>query len=312
MENDLRKISVVKLSVLSNSFLVASKLIIGVVIGSVSVISEAIHSAIDLVAALIAFFAVKNSNKPPDDEHRFGHGKIENISGFIEAVLIFIASLWIIFEAVKKLIYPSNIEEIGWGIAVMLISSALNFYVSRKLIKTAAETGSIAIKADGVHLMTDVYTSLGVALSLSLIWFMEFLFKGNHFHWLDPVCAIAVAILIIRAAWDLTMESFKDLMDSSISQEEISIISSAIEAMPLAMGYKSLKTRKSGNEKFVEMDLIFPPDISLSAAHEETDRLTALIKSKISNSHISIHMEPCLSPCPKACRPNCKNNSDKA
>lgn len=260
---------------------------------------------------MIAFFAVKNSNKPPDDEHRFGHGKIENISGFIEAVLIFIAGIWIIFESIKKLIYPSSIEKIGWGIGVMFISSAFNFYVSRKLMKTASLTGSIAIKADAIHLMTDVYTCLGVAFSLSLIWFMELLFKENHFHLLDPLCAIIVAIFIIKAAWQLNMESFRDLMDSSISDEEILMISSAIESMPLVIGYKSLKTRKSGNEKFVEIDLIFSPDISLSTAHTETDKLINLINSKISNSHVLIHMEPCISPCPKGCKLTCKNNANK-
>ncbi|MEW5951590.1 MAG: cation transporter [Elusimicrobia bacterium] len=309
MDSNSKKVNIVKLSVFSNSFLVVSKLIIGIIIGSVSVISEAIHSAIDLVAALIAFFAVKNSNKPPDEEHRFGHGKIENISGFIEAILIFIAAVWIIYEAVKKLIYPGNIEQIGWGILVMFVSSALNFYVSRKLMKTALETDSIAIKADAVHLMTDVYTSLGVAVSLFIIWIMEYIFKGNHFHWLDPLCAIGVALLIFKAAWDLTKESFKDLMDSSLDKEEISKIKSAIDSLEISVGYKSLKTRKSGNEKFVEMDLVFPKEVSLLKAHEETDKLTASIKEKIPNSHVIVHMEPCLDPCPKSCEPNCKKNA---
>lgn len=301
-----KKVNIVKLSVFSNSFLVVSKLIIGILIGSVSVISEAIHSAIDLAAALIAFFAVKNSNKPPDEEHKFGHGKIENISGFSEAILIFIAAIWIIYEAFKKIIHPGNIEQIGWGILVMFISSALNFYVSRRLMKTALETDSIAIKADAVHLMTDVYTSMGVAASLTLIWLMEFFFKGNHFHWLDPLCAIAVAGLIMKAAWELTRESFSDLMDSSISAEEINLISSEISGCSISMGYKSLKTRKSGNEKFIEMDLIFPKEVSLLKAHEATDKLTLRIKEKIPGAHVIIHMEPCIDPCPPGCLPNCK------
>jgi cation diffusion facilitator family transporter len=309
MQTNTKKEQIVKLSVFSNSFLVISKLIIGLISGSVSVISEAIHSAIDLIAALIAFFSVKNSSKPPDKEHRFGHGKIENVSGFLEAILIFIAAIWIIYEAFKKIIYPTEIEKIGLGIIVMLSSSILNFYVSRRLMKVALETDSIAIKADSLHLMTDVYTSLGVAGSLLLIWLMEFFFKGNHFHFLDPLCAILVAALIIKTAYKLTKEAFADLIDSSIPKEEIKLIEDKINSFADIMSYKSLKTRKSGGETFIEMDLIFDKRISLLKAHEITDNLIIEIKKDFPHSHINIHMEPCIDPCSISCKENCSKNN---
>ena len=131
-------------------------------IGSVSVISEAIHSGVDLLAAVIALFAVRKSAKPADEDHPFGHDKVENISGTVEALLIFLAAGWIIFEAVKKLIDPEPLDEAGWGVAVMLLSVAANIIVSKKLFSVGEETDSVALKADAWHLATDVYTSLGV------------------------------------------------------------------------------------------------------------------------------------------------------
>ncbi len=306
-----KKVSIAKLSVISNTFLGISKILIGFFTGSVSIISEAIHSAIDLIAALIALFAVKNSSKPPDEEHSFGHGKIENISGFIEAILIFVAALWIIYQALKKIIHPKGIENIGLGIVIMFISSIINFYVSKKLMKTAIETDSIAIKADALHLMTDVYTSMGVAASLFIIWILELLFKDNRFQLIDPVCAIAVAALIIKAAWGLTKESFKDLIDSSIPIDEIELIKEEIKKCESSVGYKSLKTRKSGNDKFIEMDLIFYRNVSLAKAHSSTDVLISRIKDKLPGAHVIIHMEPCIEPCPEECKANCKKRTLK-
>ena len=147
-----QKSNVALLSVISNTSLVILKLIVGVMIGSVSVISEAIHSGVDLLAAIIALFAVRKSAKPADEDHPFGHDKVENISGTVEALLIFLAAGWIIFEAVKKLIEPEPLDEAGWGIAVMLLSVAANIFVSKKLFSVGEETDSVALKADAWHL----------------------------------------------------------------------------------------------------------------------------------------------------------------
>ena len=152
------KIKVARLSIASNSFLIVIKLLAGLFSGSVSVISEAIHSGMDLVAALIAFFSVRISDRPADSKHPYGHGKFENVSGVIEAVLIFIAAVWIILEAVRKLLHQSDVEKIHLGLIVMAISALVNFLVSGKLYKIAKATDSIALEADARHLKTDVYT----------------------------------------------------------------------------------------------------------------------------------------------------------
>ncbi len=139
------------------------KLTVGLLSNSVSILSEAIHSSLDLVAAIIAYFAVRVSGTPADERHPYGHGKTENVSGVIEAILIFIASTWIIIEAVRKLIHPEKPGVLGLGIIVMGISAVINTLVSRRLYKVAHMTDSVALEADALHLKTDVITSAGVA-----------------------------------------------------------------------------------------------------------------------------------------------------
>jgi cation diffusion facilitator family transporter len=165
-----RKAGVAALSIVSNATLVGLKLLVGLIIGSVSVLSEAIHSAMDLMASVIAFLSVRTSAKPADARHPFGHGKYENLSGALEALLIYIAAIWIIFEAIHKLIAPQPLEKPGFGIVVMLISAVANWLISLRLFKIGKETDSIALQADAWHLRTDVYTSAGVMAGLIIIW----------------------------------------------------------------------------------------------------------------------------------------------
>ena len=204
MEADQRKRQVALLSVISNTTLVVLKLAVGLAISSVSVISEAIHSGVDLIAAGIAYYSVRTSGIPADREHPFGHGKIENISGTVEAILIFLAAGWIIYEAAQKIIRPEPLEMAAWGVAVMLLSAVVNTFVSRKLFRVGKETDSVALIADGWHLRTDVYTSAGVMAALAVIWAADLLAPEVNLHWVDPAAAIGVALLIIKAAWDLT------------------------------------------------------------------------------------------------------------
>ena len=201
-----RKSRAALISVASNTTLVVFKLVVGLLIGSVSVISEAVHSGVDLIASLIALFAVRTASKPADEGHPFGHGKVENISGTIEALLIFGAAAYIIFEAVKKLLHPTAVESLGWGVTVMGISAVANFFVSRMLFKVGRETQSVALEADGWHLRTDVYTSVGVMAGLAFMWAAQLVFPTHNWEWVDPVVAMGIALLIIRAAYRLTIE----------------------------------------------------------------------------------------------------------
>lgn len=305
------KQDVVKLSIVSNTVLVVFKLFVGLLIGSVSVLSEAIHSGIDLAAALIAFVAVRSSAKPADKDHHYGHGKYENISGFVEAVLIFLAAAWIIYEAVKKLIHPQPIEMIGWGILVMGLSSFVNTIVSRMLFKVGNATDSIAIKADAWHLLTDVYTSAGVMGGLFLIWLIELVWAGHHVHWIDPVIAIMVALLIIKAAYDLTAQSMGDLLDGSLPKEDNAKIEGLIRAQKGVISFKNLKTRKAGATRFIEFDILVDAEMTVAAAHVLTDLIISDIGNALAGAEVTIHIEPCGKKCPEECLPNCAEPKNK-
>lgn len=307
----LRKERVAMLSVASNSFLVLFKVIVGIAIGSVSIISEAIHSGVDLLAALIAMFSVKTSGIPADDHHPFGHGKIENISGFIEALLIFIAAFWIIFEAIKKLTSASSIEHAGWGVGVMLFSSVINFIVSQKLFQIGKEADSIALQADAWHLRTDVYTSAGVMAGLGIIWAGHEFFDAHNINWIDPVAAICVAVLIMYAAYELTVHSLRDLIDAKLPPEEEGYIREMISLESAIYGFHQLRTRKAGHIRFVEFHIKVDQQMTVWDSHEITRELKQNIRKKFPESVITIHIEPCDGKCFDVCKAGCLLTEEK-
>ncbi len=301
-----RKTAVALLSVISNMTLTAVKLAVGFLTGSVSILSEAIHSAMDLLAALIAFFSVRKSGLPADTKHPFGHGKIENISGTLEALLIFAAAGWIIYEAVARLLHPKPLEQFGWGIGVMLLSAVVNTVVSSLLFRVGKETDSVALQADAWHLRTDVYTSVGVLLSLLLIWMGEGVFKGIHFDWLDPVAAIGVALLIIKAAYDLTVKSARDLMDARLPEEEETRIHRLISGhSPHIHGFHDLRTRKAGGFRFVEFHMKVDPRMTVADSHRITEEIADRIENQFPGTSVTIHTEPCDGHCYEKCLDGC-------
>jgi len=278
-----QKVKIARLSIFSNTFLIIIKLVVGLMSGSVSIISEAIHSSMDLLAAIIAFFAVRISDTPADKEHPYGHGKYENISGVIEAILIVIAAFWIIIEAVKKIFDNQPIDSIGIGFVVMFVSAGVNLVVSHRLYKVAKATESVALEADALHLKTDVYTSAGVGVGLLLIWI-----TGLHF--LDPIVAILVAVFILFEAFQLLKSAYFPLMDTAMAENEIQIIYDSFKNKSLS--FHDLKTRKAGHYRFAELHLEMSHNLSLREVHDVCDELETELKSKIKNLQINIHVEP--------------------
>jgi cation diffusion facilitator family transporter len=301
-----RKENVATLSVVSNSVLVVFKTIVGILIGSVSIISEAIHSGMDLLAAVIAMFSVKKSSIPADDVHPFGHGKVESISGLVEAVLIFVAAFWIIFAATKKILTYRAVESPGWGVVVMLASTGINFFVSQRLFKVGKEAESIALQADAWHLRTDVYTSAGVMVSLAIIWIAHFFFPEPNIHWLDPAAAICVAMFILKTAYNLTSQALRDLMDTKLPAEEEAMIRDVIAShKPAVHGYHQLRTRRAGNVRFVEFHIKLDPQMTVEASHNITRKMKQSIREKFSECVITIHIEPCDGNCTDVCVAGC-------
>lgn len=275
-----------RLSVISNSALVVLKLVVGFYTGAVSIISEAAHSAVDLLAAVIAFYAVRKADQPPDDNHAYGHGKVENLSGAIEAVLIIAAAIWIVYEAGHKIQSTYVPEFLEYGIGVMLISIVVNYIVSSKLHKVAVQTGSHALEADALHLQADIWTSAGVLIGLVLI-------KITGLPWIDPAIAIAVAGVVFKAGYGMTKKSLYELTDISLPLEEEQIIIDVINSHTEVISFHQLRTRRSGSRRLVDMHLVLYKDMHLNKAHTVCDQIEIEIKSKLEFCDVVIHLEPC-------------------
>jgi len=292
------KVNAAKLSVGSNSFLVLLKLFAGIITGSVSLIAEAVHSLMDLAAAVIAFVSVKISGKPSDEKHPYGHGKAENISGVAEAVLIFVAATIIIYEAIQRLITGRTLELLEIGIGIMAVSIVVNVIVSRYLLKVAHATDSLALEADARHLTTDVMTMVGVLVGLILVRF-------TGLNWIDPVVAILVALFIMKTAYELTRKSFGGLIDVKLPEAEESVIRSSImEHDYQVVAFHALRTRKAGSHRYIDLHLVMPKNASVEEAHRMCDHLERDIRNRLPKAHVTIHVEPCATEC-EQCSVSC-------
>lgn len=276
------------LSISSNAFIIILKFIAGSISGSISIISEAIHSLSDFLASVLTFFAVIKSSEPADKTHPFGHGKYEDMSGFIEGGLIIFAGFYIIWEALKKIIFHQTVEvDTTLGICVMLFAVVANIFVSLYLFKVAEKSDSVSLYADGEHLRTDVFSSLGVLLGLVLI-------KVTGIPVLDPIIAILVAIFVLKAGFEISKKTLNNLLDGTLPTEDIETIKNIINSYnnECLRGYKDLKARRSGPSKDIEITMLFPENMTISDCHKICDDIENLLKKNLGNCNIIIHAEP--------------------
>ncbi|MCL2335984.1 MAG: cation diffusion facilitator family transporter [Firmicutes bacterium] len=282
------KTKVARLSIISNTILTAGKLVVGLSINSIGIISEAIHSGLDLMAAIIAYASIRESNKPADDRHQYGHGKFENLAAIIEALLIFAAALLIIREAVPKLYTAHKVESLGLGMVIMGVSAAANLYVSSRLMRVAKQTDSPALAADAWHLRTDVITSLGVLVGIVAI-------KLTGLYIIDPIIAILVALMIVKAAFDLLRESVGSILDVRLPDEDEKAIKEVLQKYDgLCVDYRNLRTRKAGPEKHLDFNLVVPQDKQIVSIHALCDQIESDLRIRIPSLHVIIHPEPCM------------------
>jgi len=279
-------------SVLSNTILTLLKIIAGITMCSVSVLAEAVHSGIDLIASGVAFFAVHESDKPADEDHRYGHGKIECVSGMIEALLIFAAAGYIIFEVISKLRCDKfDVMDLNIGAAVMATSALVNLIVSSYLYKVAKKTESIALEADALHLRTDVYTSAGVLIGLIIIKFSGLVI-------LDPIIAGIVALFILKAAGELARKALQDMLDTKLPEEEEKVILDVLEKKSYAIiEYHKLRTRKSGHTRYIDFHIVVSRNITVEESHRMSHEVMEAIEKCLPNSEILVHAEPCEAKC---------------
>ncbi len=275
-------------SICSNALIIVLKLIAGYLSGSISIISEAVHSLSDMLASVLTYFSVVRSAVPADKSHPFGHGRYEDMSGFIEGLLIIFASLFIFAEAVKKLFFQGNTGfEPLLGIWVMAFAVIANFAVSTYLFKVAKKTDSIALLADAEHLRTDIYSSFGVLLGLILI-------KLTGVRILDPIIALTVAVLILKTGLSITKTALNNLLDGSLPEKEVKLITDTVKSFESSgvLSFRNIKSRRVGAYKDIEITLIFPSDMTILECHNICDELEIRLEQELGNTRAVIHAEP--------------------
>jgi cation diffusion facilitator family transporter len=274
-------------SIISNTLLIALKIVAGVLTGSVAILTEAMHSAIDLLASCIAWFSVRRAEEPADDQHRYGHEKFENAAAAAEGMLILAGSAVIAYAAIRSLINGPELENLGIGILVIGFASAANLAVSTWLFRRAHETSSPALEGDAAHLRTDAYTSIGVLVGLGLV-------SATGWHWLDPVVALIIAIAIVVTGARITMGSLRVLVDEALPDEELAVITRAIESFADrgVVGYHQLRTRQAGARRYVDLHVQFVHGTTLEEAHRLGHELQDTIEEELNGADVLIHLEP--------------------
>ncbi len=281
-----RKANAARIALLSNTVLMLLKLIVGFGTGSVSVLSEAVHSATDLLASGIAFFSVRVSDDPPDEDHPYGHGKIENMSGLAEALLIFAAAGFIVYEAVGKLAAPAaRMGSVNAGLVVMGLSAGVNFFLSQHLKRVAQQTDSMALAADAAHLQTDILTSVGVLIGLALA-------RLTARAWFDPLTALLMTLFILFTGYRLLRDTLPLLLDARLPAEEEVAIRETLDADARVLSYHKLRTRKSGSYRYVDVHVMADDDCTLVEAHDLAETLEDRIREALPAVYVTIHMEP--------------------
>ena len=283
-----KKSRTVLFSISSNALLLTVKLVAGVLTGSASVLSEAVHSATDLVASVVAFVAVRRSESPPDESHNYGHGRFENLAGVFEGVILLGVGAAVIYGAVDGILNGAKLELLGFGIGVMALSAVVNFFVSRWLLRVAYETDSRALEAEGYNLRTDVWGAAGVALGLIAA-------LATGWTVLDPIIAAVIGLVILWTAFRLISGSTRVLLDESLPGDELNVVEDVIggevRSDPRIRGYHKLRARKSGSQRHIDFHLQLRAETTLGEAHKISDALEERIRRNLPNSDVLIHLE---------------------
>jgi len=288
MPNDQSKGRAAALSVASNAALILAKLIAGIATGSVAILTEAVHSCIDLLASLVALVSVRKAGEPADAEHLYGHDKMENLAAATEGALILLGAAIITYEAITRLVHGAHVHTIGVGIAVIAASAVVNLVVSRIIGRRARETASVALAGDATHLSADAFSSLAVLLGLVLI-------ALTNDYWIDPVVALLVAGGIVIAGGRLLRRASRALVDEALPEADLDTIRQAIGEVggPRGVvGFHKLRSRSAGSRRYIDLHLQFADGTTLEAAHGAAHALTDEIAQRLDGADVLIHIEP--------------------
>lgn len=274
-------------SIASNSILIVLKLIAGVVTGSIAIITEAVHSATDLIASLVAYFSVRKAEEPPDESHPYGHAKVENVAAGIEGMLILVGAGIIIYESARRLVDHPGVEKLGFGIAVIGFSAVANFVVSSYLYRRARTTESPALEGDAAHLRTDAWTSTGVVVALIAV-------EVTGVVELDAITALLVAVAIVWAGLQILNRSTRVLVDEALPADELAAVGAAIEEFGSGevAGFHKLRARRAGSHRYIDLHVQFRQGTSLERAHTLSHELQREIRARVRGADVLIHLEP--------------------
>lgn len=254
--------------------------------GSVGLLSDALESFVNLAGAIMALAMLSLAATPADENHAFGHGKAEYFSSGFEGFLIFVAAIGIALAAGQRLLQPQPLEAVGVGLAVSVVASAINAATATVLLRVGRQYRSITLEADAHHLLTDVWTSVGVIAGVGLVWATGWL-------WLDPVIALVVAANILWTGWHLLRRSAAGLMDVSVPAEERQAIDGVLASYrEQGLEFHALRTRQAGTRAFVTLHVLVPGEWTVQAGHEWCDRIEAAIRCVLPHAHVTTHLEP--------------------
>lgn len=275
------------LSIVSNTVLVMLKVVAGSITGSVAILTEAMHSAIDLVASVVAYVSIRKADVPADEGHPYGHEKMENLAAAIEGMLILVGSGVIVFEAVRRLLNGGEVEKLGFGIAVIAFSFVVNVFVSSYLYRRARETESPALEGDAAHLRTDAATSAAVVAGLILV-------QVTGQEWVDAAVALAVALVIVVTGLRIITKSGRVLVDEGLPAAELEVIAETVRTFgPQGVaGFHKLRARRAGTRRHVDLHVQFRAGTTLEAAHRTAHDLQDAIAARVRNADVLIHLEP--------------------
>ncbi len=299
-EQDSRKKALAAISsVVWSALLTGMKFVVGITTGSLGILSEALHSALDLLAALGTLYAVRLAARPADDDHPYGHGKIENLMALAETLLLLITAVWVISEAVERLSSDDaaalHVQTSAWAFVVIIISLLVDINRSRMLYRVARETKSAALEADAAHFATDIWSSAAVLIGISGAALSGFIIEDSWLHYLlmrtDVIASLVVAVLILRVCWELGCQAVNNLMDKANGSTAASVRAAMKERMA-AYPVESLRVREVGNKAYVAMTVSVPRDMHMDTAHEIADAIEALVEDVLPDAETLVHMQP--------------------
>lgn len=279
-------------SLLAAIGLTTFKLVVGLVTHSLGILAEAAHSALDLAAAGMTLFAVRAADQPPDREHPFGHGKIENLSALFETLLLVLTALWIIYEAIQRLFFKHvEVEPSIWGFIVMFTSIVIDYSRSRLLQRTAKKYNSQALEADALHFSTDIWSSSVVILGLIGVTLAKHFPALSWMVQADAVAAIVVALIVIYVSGELGMRTIYALLDTAPSGVAEQIVH-AVEAMEGVEDCHAVRIRPSGAHWFVDLHITMNGETNLRDVHAMTERVEQRVQSILPHADVTVHVEP--------------------